>query len=121
MKTSVSFPSGLDPEKAFSAVMCALSSRLGSGKAVEFLDSAIVDLRPLVQRCETHREQDLELSQSEEPFYQVVAEHLKISESEAVDVTHTVVQSFHDWIPARELKEMEDELSRDLKPIRRAA
>lgn len=121
IKSSVSFPSGLDPEKAFSAVMCALSARLNRGETVEFLNSATEDLRPLLQRCSIHQDSHQEHSLGAEPFYQVVAGHLKISESEAADVTHTVIQAFHDWIPAQELKNMESELSKDLKPIRRAA
>lgn len=121
IKSSTSFPSGLDPEKAFSAVMCTLTARLNRGEAVDLLNSLTADVRPLFERCAAHRGGDHGFSFDADQFYRIVGEHLKISEGKAEDVTRIVFQAIRDRIPDKEFKDIESELSKSLKGIWRAA
>jgi len=119
--SSGALPRGLDPEAAASAVMCTLSIRLNRGEAVDLLNSMPEDVRPLFETCATHRTGDHGMRFDVDQFFGIVGKHLGVSDEQAENLTRVVFQAIRPWIPQKEFKDIESELSKDLKRVWRAA
>jgi uncharacterized protein (DUF2267 family) len=106
--------------QAFAGVMCTLSVWLGNDAAAKVANGMPRGLRPLVERCNVHR--DGRPRPADAPaFIARVAQHLDVDETRAEEITRVVFHAVHRLMTIAELDAVARELPEDLRTVWLAA
>jgi uncharacterized protein (DUF2267 family) len=113
LEQSGALPRGVTPERAMSAVLCALTRRLSGGVAHELVDSAPPTLRALIDHCVRGRGEHPEII-DRQTFLHYVADDLGVDMGVAEQVARAVFATLRARLPAEEVAHIDAQLPRGL-------
>lgn len=101
---------------AFAAVMCTLARRLSGGEARDVVAGLPIDLRPLVERCATHRSERGGVF-GREVFLGGVREHLAIELPDAERIVREVFRAAKRVLPQQTIANVASQLPSELRAL----
>lgn len=102
--------------EAFSAVMCNFSQRLSGGEARDVLLGLPEAVRPLIERCVTHRDEEGAVF-DRDGLMNSVADELGTTPSIAEQIVVGVFAAVKQVLPAREVHDVASQLPPDLRDL----
>jgi uncharacterized protein (DUF2267 family) len=116
IRRRVRVPPGVTPEDAVKAVMCTLTQHIFGADAQHVLDGLPREIRPILERCERHRDVKPTRFDRDE-LVRRVADHLGISRGDAEDITSAVLLAISARVPRDELAALANLLPLDLRDL----
>jgi acetoin utilization protein AcuB len=113
IEAATSLPPDVTGEDVFAAVMCAFSERLSRGEARELLLGLPENLRPLVERCITHRAEPAQVFGRDELVRRVEG-LLRVDASQAETLVSAVLAAVKRVLPERAAHDVRSQLPADL-------
>jgi uncharacterized protein (DUF2267 family) len=113
-------PTGISASDALSAVMCTFSQRLSGGEAHDVLLGLPGEVRSLLQRCITHRDEEGAVFDRAQLFGSVAAD-LGVPSLLAEEIVLIVLAAVKRSLPVKEVRDVASQLPPDLEALWAAA
>lgn len=116
IEESGALPYGIESERAVSTVVGTLLARVTGGQAREFVNSMPPRIRELLRsQVEARTEEPAVFDR--DAYLQRVADQLAIDRGEAESLANTVFAAVNDYMPSKEIDDVESQLPPDMKEL----
>jgi uncharacterized protein (DUF2267 family) len=109
-------PVGISASDALAAVMCTFSQRLSGGEAHDVLLGLPEVVRPLLERCVTHRDEEGAVFDRAQ-LMSSVADELGVTAAQADRIVFGVLAAVKRALPAKEVHDVTSQLPTDLRAL----
>jgi uncharacterized protein (DUF2267 family) len=109
-------PPNITPQAALSAVMCTFSRHVSGGEARHVWNALPGPVKPLLDRCMTHRDEKAERFAKDQLLIRV-AEHLGVPVDRAEEIASAVLTAISSSLPAKEIADVASQLPRDMRDL----